>query len=334
MITLLYSLNNISPVVFSDRTRSILMEDIKIIFRYNLATNHPHLLPVTCHSEEMISQYENAYNQYAVESLVEQRDLYVALFESRYTNCVKITTVWSFMNFKGFFSLAKLTTNISKLMMESGDFICRGMEFYDRFQNITELDLTNTKIGDKSMEILAETFSNLRTLLLNENRIGYSCAECVSTSKNFANLTILDLSGNSIGNKGVEFISSSPYLKNLVKLYLINNNIGKEGGKSIAKSTTLMRLQVLNLSINDIGNDGLKEILSSDLVKNLNELGLNLCNIGYEGACLISNCDRLTNLTSLSLIGNTITDDGKNLICTHLARCKLILDGNLNSLSS
>ncbi|KAG2385753.1 hypothetical protein C9374_002902 [Naegleria lovaniensis] len=360
MLMLLYSLHDVTTLVFSDRTKTVLMEDISLIFRYQypwkkhklnsplIDTNDPtvfdqalihsksekkereYILSKRQHSPsignemefspnsptQISIQYENRYRMYSVEKLKDGSKKFLdSIFQSRYTN-ILCTHKWPQSFFKPFI-LSKYMENITTLLMDGNYEVLDGMGSI-RLKNVTELDVTNME--PCTIEIIAGVFSNLRSLILNENRMGPLSAKLISES--FKHLTKLDLSGNAIGDEGAHHLANSVHLQHLVKLYLINNDIGAQGAICIATSPNLTQLQVLNLCRNSIGPKGIGALASSNNMKNLTELGLSYCSIGHEGAMYICSSISFTNLTSLYLIGNSLTETDISLILQKLKKLK------------
>ncbi|XP_073700443.1 uncharacterized protein [Garra rufa] len=143
--------------------------------------------------------------------------------------------------------------------------------------NLTELNLSGTKLRNSGMKIFSTLFKNeqckLKRLKFNSICIEEGCAALVSAfTSNPSNLIELDLSGNKLENSGVNEISS--LLGNsqcmLQILRLSNCSITEEGYKALASAlrSNPSHLIELDLTGNDPGQSGVKEL--NDLLQDPN----------------------------------------------------------------
>jgi Leucine-rich repeat (LRR) protein len=182
------------------------------------------------------------------------------------------------------------------------------------FQNLTQINLSNLKISELSLKILAPNLKwlkNLQFLYLNDNQIGDAGMQALAPNlKELTNLQSLELGNNQIGDAGVQaFGQNLKGLTNLQSLGLYNNQIGDAGVQALApKLKALTKLQQLYLQNNQIGAAGM-QALSQNLkeLTNLQHLYLNHNQIGVAGIQALSeNLKGLTNLLVLSLDNNQI----------------------------
>jgi hypothetical protein len=97
-------------------------------------------------------------------------------------------------------------------------------------------------------------FTNLTTLDVGGNQIGYAGAE---TLAKLMNLTTLDVSYNQIGVAGVESLAK---LANLTILSVGNNQIGDAGAEALAKLINLTNLYVEDNQLSNVGKCELEEL--------------------------------------------------------------------------
>uniref|UniRef100_A0A8C1HA01 Si:ch211-213a13.2 n=1 Tax=Cyprinus carpio carpio TaxID=630221 RepID=A0A8C1HA01_CYPCA len=136
--------------------------------------------------------------------------------------------------------------------------------------NLTELNLSGTKLRNSGMKIFSTLFKNEQCRLkkLKFNSICITAEGCVALTSAFnsipSNLIELDLSGNKIENSGVTKIST--LLANshctLQILRLSDCSITEEGYKALASAlrSNPSHLIELDLTGNDPGQSGVKEL--------------------------------------------------------------------------
>ncbi|XP_050957411.1 ribonuclease inhibitor, partial [Labeo rohita] len=138
--------------------------------------------------------------------------------------------------------------------------------------NLTELDLSENKLGNPGMKIILTLFENVQCRLekLKLKCISITDEGCAALASAFhSNLRELDLSRNQIGDSGVTEISS--LLRNsqctLQILRLSDCSITEEGYKALASAlrSNPSHLIELDLTGNDPGQSGVKEL--SDLLQ-------------------------------------------------------------------
>ncbi|MDH5178861.1 MAG: ADP-ribosylation factor-like protein [Gammaproteobacteria bacterium] len=160
--------------------------------------------------------------------------------------------------------------------------------------NIRRLILKDNRIGNDGARALTE-LSQLTTLDLSRNNIGNAGAKAIA---NLTGLTSLDLSDNMVGNSGVSALSN---LTQLTTLDLSHNQIDEAGVKTLSNISRLTTLSLVYNRINDAGAKALSNF------SQLTSLNLYANQVGDEGAYSLS---RLTQLTTLDLSRNQISDKG------------------------
>lgn len=226
-----------------------------------------------------------------------------------------------------------------------------------KLENLTKLDLSNSKISDEGELYLSElknlTHLHLNNVIFQTNQtkgiahlkklthlyLGgtYINSQGLKAITQLENLTHIYLNGNEMSDDCVEVLAqvktltllnlSGNYiyggakglaqLKNLTHLDLCSNRINAEGANAIAQLT---KLKDLNLWQNYIGDEGSKALAQ---LENLKTLNLRENGIGKEGAKAIA---QMKNLNSLNLWENNISNEGTIAISqlkslTHLDLC-------------
>ena len=202
-----------------------------------------------------------------------------------------------------------------------------------RRTDITDLNLSDYKIGNKGIEILQKLDAciDVTKLKLNNSGVGTEGVAALSKNISWANLTVLSLDNNEIGTEGAAALSRNTSWTNLKVLGLDNNEIDAEGAAALSKNTSWINLTKLDLDNNKIGAEGAAALSKNTSWTNLAELGLNNNEIGAEEAAALSKNTSWTNLTQLDLDNNKIDAEGaaalsKNTSWINLT--KLDLDNN------
>uniref|UniRef100_A0A8C2DEH3 Uncharacterized protein n=1 Tax=Cyprinus carpio TaxID=7962 RepID=A0A8C2DEH3_CYPCA len=192
--------------------------------------------------------------------------------------------------------------------------------------NLTELDLSENKLGNPGMKIILTLFENVQCRLekLKLNCISITEQGCAALASAFnSNLRELDLSRNQIGDSGVTEISS--LLRNsqtLQILRLSDCSISEEGYKALSSAlrSNPSHLIELDLTGNDPGPSGVKQL--SDLLQDpncqLKTLSLKN-NCITEGGCHVLAAalnSNPSNLTELDLSENKLGNPGMKIILT------------------
>lgn len=189
--------------------------------------------------------------------------------------------------------------------------------------NLTTLDLCNNAMGYKCAKALASSvhLSSLRTLVLNQNSIGERGLKALARSSKLSNLSTLNLADNSIGKDGARALASSTQLCALNAIDLRNNLIGDVGAAALASSAYLSRLSVLNIACNVIGPKGAEALAAGVHLCGLARLGLASNSIGNEGAKVLASSAQVSGLTVLDLAYNSIGAEGAEALAasTHLS---------------
>eukprot|EP00751_Fragilariopsis_kerguelensis_P032080 CAMPEP_0170929560 /NCGR_PEP_ID=MMETSP0735-20130129/14901_1 /TAXON_ID=186038 /ORGANISM="Fragilariopsis kerguelensis, Strain L26-C5" /LENGTH=421 /DNA_ID=CAMNT_0011330753 /DNA_START=88 /DNA_END=1353 /DNA_ORIENTATION=- len=223
--------------------------------------------------------------------------------------------------------LIHLDLTNTHLGSKSGDLIAQLLR-----NNIVlqELNLTNNQIGTKGMKAIAPaltTSSTLRCLDLSYNHIKSRGATLIANAleeSTISNLEILNMSCNAIGHQGMQTISKMLTIdRTIVSLYLGMNNIGPVGAAHLSfaiKNNYTLRL--LHINENQIGSNGVS--LLFDQLKNDNRtienLNLSWNHIGIQGVNDLTDVlIKNSVLTQIDLSGNQIGSDGVILLANSLA---------------
>ncbi|XP_058617839.1 NACHT, LRR and PYD domains-containing protein 12-like isoform X5 [Onychostoma macrolepis] len=175
--------------------------------------------------------------------------------------------------------------------------------------NLTELDLSENKLGNPGMKIILTLFENVQCRLEKLNITDEGCAALASAFN--SNLRELDLSRNQIRDSGVTEISSLLRNSQTLQILSLNNCCITEGGCHVlaaALNSNPSNLTELDLSENKLGNPGMKIILTlfENVQCRLEKLKLSDCSITEEGYKALSSALRSnpSHLIELDLTGN------------------------------
>ncbi|XP_058617843.1 NACHT, LRR and PYD domains-containing protein 12-like isoform X9 [Onychostoma macrolepis] len=188
--------------------------------------------------------------------------------------------------------------------------------------NLTELDLSENKLGNPGMKIILTLFENVQCRLEKLNITDEGCAALASAFN--SNLRELDLSRNQIRDSGVTEISS--LLRNsqtLQILRLSDCSITEEGYKALSSAlrSNPSHLIELDLTGNDPGQSGVKQL--SDLLQDPN---CQLKTLRFLGPAADEACQYVTGivgknpllLRELNLSGHELGDTRVNQIAALL----------------
>ena len=130
-------------------------------------------------------------------------------------------------------------------------------------RTLAELYLDVCRLGSAGTEALAAgTFPQLTKLELSRNRIGDRGAVALANAaKNFPALTNLRLWNNDIGAEGVRRLADSELLANVTDLDLNANDITTAGAVALADSTHLTKLRTLIVDEKPVGEKGKQALL-------------------------------------------------------------------------
>uniref|UniRef100_A0A8C1W3J1 Uncharacterized protein n=1 Tax=Cyprinus carpio TaxID=7962 RepID=A0A8C1W3J1_CYPCA len=173
--------------------------------------------------------------------------------------------------------------------------------------NLTELNLSGTKLRNSGMKIFSTLFKNeqCRLKMLKFNCISITAEGCAALASAFnsnpSNLIELDLSGNKLENSGVTEIST--LLGNsqctLQILRLSDCSITEEGYKALASAlrSNPSHLIELDLTGNDPGQSGVKEL--DDLLQDPN---CQLKTLRFLGPAAEEACQFVTGIVGKNLL--------------------------------
>ncbi|XP_067916246.1 NACHT, LRR and PYD domains-containing protein 3-like isoform X2 [Heterodontus francisci] len=185
--------------------------------------------------------------------------------------------------------------------------------------SLTELNLSENKLGDLGVKQLSEAMSNpdckIQELKLSKVGLTSSCVkDLVSTLSVYRSLTVLDLGDNKLGDSGIKQLSmalSNPNCK-IQKLQLCENGLSASSTKDLisALSTnwSLIELDLGRNKLRDAGVKPLSEALSNPNCK-IQKLWLD--DTRLTDSCaedLASAVKENRSLTVLNLDSNSFTD--------------------------
>ncbi|KAG2372816.1 hypothetical protein C9374_013180 [Naegleria lovaniensis] len=244
-------------------------------------------------------------------------------------------------------------SKLRKLCLRNNELEDEGME--EVFENVprgwfdqaTELDLSQNKIGPVTLQFIASRFGQLQTLIVSGNtsieeegmkhlamskvmhhltfldlsytNIGLRALNHLTASPNFQHLTYLNLTKCSIGDEGVKLVCCSDFLKKLTTLKLGSTVVLNEAVTHLSNSQNMSTLTDLDLSFNFINSVGM-EILSKTLfLQNLTCLNLaENTLIGFEGISQLATSEQFQNLQQLNLSNTNLDPQGMEILCTNL----------------
>jgi len=174
---------------------------------------------------------------------------------------------------------------------------------------LKELCLSSNLIGDRGMQVLAESFpvcDSLQRLLLDRNRIGPIGAKALACRLPRSNIREVvlgsHLGGNPLGEDGVEALAAS-----------LDDRLPR------AAADRAVRLQGLNLEACGVGERGARALASSLPKSELAFLSIAHGDLGDAGAKVVLDAVPL-GLASLDLAGNDLTDASANPVADALYR--------------
>mmetsp|Transcript_69043 Transcript_69043/g.202113 ORF Transcript_69043/g.202113 Transcript_69043/m.202113 type:complete len:494 (-) Transcript_69043:208-1689(-) len=129
--------------------------------------------------------------------------------------------------------------------------------------NLTTLDLSQNRLGDKGICILAEGLGKCSLLKLNLQRnypelpaTMHALAEAVS----LCGITALNLAGNNICDEGLSLLGHALPRCSLKQLIISYNSLGDMGVTELAEELPRTNLTALDLAANRIGNTGVYDV--------------------------------------------------------------------------
>ncbi|KAL1251652.1 hypothetical protein QQF64_019448, partial [Cirrhinus molitorella] len=194
--------------------------------------------------------------------------------------------------------------------------------------NLTELDLSENKLGNSGMKSILTLFENVKCRLekLKFNCISLTDEGCAALASALnSNLRELDLCGNMLGNSGVTEISS--LLRHsqctLQILRLSDCSITEEGYKALASAlrSNPSHLIELDLTGNDPGQSGVKEL--NDLLQDPN---CQLKTLRFLGPAADEACQDVTGIVGENpLLLRELNLREKNLRDKHMVQISALL---------
>ncbi|MFK7767154.1 MAG: TIGR02996 domain-containing protein [Mariniblastus sp.] len=143
--------------------------------------------------------------------------------------------------------------------------------------NLTELDLTGWEMPPDVVQAIAfaPELANLKILRLGNTRIDDRSTELLASSKHLRQLDLLDLTASKISLRGLQTLLESDAADGLTSLNLSGvNSLAESDLKNIFELPTLSSLRYLDLSRKSLSPMGLKTISKSESLCDLQALDL------------------------------------------------------------
>ncbi|MCK4608515.1 MAG: hypothetical protein KAT71_03460, partial [Gammaproteobacteria bacterium] len=182
---------------------------------------------------------------------------------------------------------------------------------------ITQLDVSNTGIGDRGVITLSFNLPHTKIISLNlaNNYISPVSMPYIAESLGNSSVADIDFSGNRIGDVGISSLSSVTFVDPLCPVTRINlgfNQISAEGATAMADAfaTGNVTLTSAVLAGNPITDAGLSELAATLAQTHLLKLDLSGCGITAEGALAFADALPTSSIQSVKLDSNQIADAG------------------------
>ena len=199
-----------------------------------------------------------------------------------------------------------------------GDEALKNLVESRQLLNLEELKLGVNFITDKGVKEWANsldtTLTNIKVLVLSDNKLTDDSLVDFIKSSNFPQLVSLDIGWMEAGNKTAEAIGVSETLPCLKKIDLERSYIDAEGISSMIDGKIAQNLEELSLVANKLGDAGAIALAKTPNLKNLKVLNLSQNMIGDEGAKAIGVSSHLSGLTHLYIGRNTFSPEGAKAI--------------------
>eukprot|EP00516_Mucochytrium_quahogii_P011666 CAMPEP_0203789022 /NCGR_PEP_ID=MMETSP0100_2-20121128/3182_1 /ASSEMBLY_ACC=CAM_ASM_000210 /TAXON_ID=96639 /ORGANISM=" , Strain NY0313808BC1" /LENGTH=826 /DNA_ID=CAMNT_0050691851 /DNA_START=247 /DNA_END=2724 /DNA_ORIENTATION=+ len=166
------------------------------------------------------------------------------------------------------------------------------------YENLHEINLSNTTIDFQTLEILSNQARNLSTLKLEGCRVS---DHGFYTIENLTKLQVLDLGETDVTDDAMKKIGT---LTQLRELNLFQCNITEYGLRMIASK--LVNLERLNLDTAETGDSFLKSIAPMQSLRHLDLFGAKITDQGCSELAKAN----LPHLESIEICGGYITDRG------------------------
>lgn len=204
--------------------------------------------------------------------------------------------------------------------------------------SLTDLDLSNNKIGDTGATAIGTLLTTNSTLIIIQlwyNMIGDDGAVALGCSlKNNNSLIRLHLEGNKIGDIGVKTIADALHKNSTLKrLRVDRNNVGDLGAEALANAlkhnSSLNHINLERNCITDIGATSIADaVLSNTTITKLSLFKNKLSDI--SGVKFLTVIRKQPSLTQLSLAGNTFSEDTINILRSARRKNKKLMNFSID----
>jgi hypothetical protein len=180
------------------------------------------------------------------------------------------------------------------------------------FQKLTQIDLTNQKLSESSLKILAQNLkgTSVHTIILINNQIGDSgVAELAKNLKGTSVHTIY-LGYNQIGASGAAELAKNLKGTSVHTINLRSNQIGASGAAELAKNLKGTSVHTIDLMANQIGASGAAELAKNLKGTSVHTINLHSNQIGASGAAELVNNLKGTSVHTIDLMANQIGASG------------------------
>ncbi|XP_072354303.1 NACHT, LRR and PYD domains-containing protein 3-like isoform X1 [Scyliorhinus torazame] len=199
-------------------------------------------------------------------------------------------------------------------------------------QSLTNLNLSNNKLGDSGVKLLSEALRNpdckIQKLCLRDVTLTDSCAEALSSALSInQSLTDLNLGNNNLGDSGAKLLSvalRNPDCK-IQRLRLNDNSLTDSSAEDLASAVcTNQSLTDLDLNMNKLGDSGMKLLSAALQNPDCKIERLDLGQNGLTDLCAEDLAAFSTNqsLISLNLNSNSFTDQSVPALCHLIQTCR------------
>ena len=225
-------------------------------------------------------------------------------------------------------SVIKHNTGLEELYLHGNSLGVGTLKVAKALQHIPTLrilGLDNNKIPQEACDELALAIKSnkyLKKLWLNGNNLQYSSVSILQALSTISSLEVLNMEGNQIGeNCGKVLPSLIKSNSSLIEIYLGSNNLRRSAVSISEALQSISSLQSLDLSNNILPKE-IGDVLAYAIQSNTYFKHLNLNNNNFHSSLVIilQALQSISNLSVLAIYGNTITEEGGNMLASVISR--------------
>ncbi|MBT5469979.1 MAG: hypothetical protein HOK41_05205, partial [Nitrospina sp.] len=181
-----------------------------------------------------------------------------------------------------------------------------------KLTNLKVLVLSDNRLNDSSIAelFLSSHFQNLKSLDVGWNEAGNETAKALGETKKFPELKILKMERGYIDGEGFEEFVKGELADQLEEVDFSANKINDASMKILAQAPKWKSLKILRLSQNRFGNEGAKALGESVSMSGLVKLYVGRNYFDEEGAQAIYESKALTSLKTLIIKEGVDEDAG------------------------